>query len=237
MNSVIAFTPLRGISTRLGFDKGLAMLGGHPLVAWTIRAALDSEVFDRVVVVTANEEHDKIAERYGAEVLERPADTTTPTSPDIDWVRFALGEVRCFSFSILRCTSPFRGPTSIKLAAAKFWASSGAHSLRSVRPVSQHPAKMWVMRNERLLPLLPMGPAEQPWHSSATQSLFDCFIQTAGMEFAYSETVAATGTIAGSVVIPFVLEGYEALDINTRDDWDEAVAAVEGGLVELPNSL
>jgi len=84
---------------------------------------------------------------------------------------------------------------------------------------------------------LPMGPAAQPWHSSPTQDIFDCYIQTAGLEFAWTETVLETKTIAGSVVLPWVLEGPEALDINTRDDWYEAVALVEAGLVELPVSL
>ena len=49
--------------------------------------------------------------------------------------------------------------------------------------------------------------------------------------------VLETRTIAGSVVLPWVLEGAEALDINTRDDWDDAVALVEAGFVELPVSL
>ena len=64
-----------------------------------------------------------------------------------------------------------------------------------------------------------------------------CYIQTAGLEFGWTEVVLSTRTIAGSVVLPWVLEGAEALDVNTLDDWEEAVALVEAGLAELPVSL
>ena len=67
-----------------------------------------------------------------------------------------------------------------------------------------------------------MGSEEQPWHSSATQDLFECYVQTAGLEMAWSEMVLETGTIAGSNVVPYILEGAAALDINTPADWKAA---------------
>jgi CMP-N-acetylneuraminic acid synthetase len=82
-----------------------------------------------------------------------------------------------------------------------------------------------------------MSPADRPWHSSPTQELFEVYIQTAGLEIALTDIVRYTGTIAGATIIPWVLEGVEALDINTRKDWDEAVALVEAGLVERPVGL
>ena len=244
--SVVGLVPLRAGGKRVGLidglDKERAIIGRHPLLAYTIRHALDSNVFDNVVAITASEQHAALAESYGAMSVRRPDYTTRDGSPDIEWLRWYLEKYqeeygRYTAFAILRVTSPFRSADTIIRAWDKFRYTPGAQSLRAVRRVTEHPGKMWVIRHGPLFPLLPRGPAAQPWHSSPTQDIFDCYIQTAGLEFAWTETVLETKTIAGSVVLPWVLEGPEALDINTRDDWYEAVALVEAGLVELPVSL
>jgi len=232
--SICAFIPLRAGGSRVGLINGLdkerALLGGKPLMAWTIEAALASNVFDAVIAVTANESHSEMARKWGADAtLFRPPYTTAPSSPDIEWVYWALQTLRgkYDAFAILRVTSPFRTAEHIKEAGLKFYGSLGVDSLRSVRQVNEHPAKQWVIRQERLLPLLPMGPEEQPWHSSATQELFKCYVQTAGMEFAFSNVVLDTYTIAGSTIIPYMMDGPAALDINTKEDWLNAERLVQ----------
>ena len=237
--SVVGLIPLRAGGKRIGsiggVDKDRAILGGHPLMAWTIAAAKDSGVFDEIIAVTASTDHAALAESYGIKSIRRPDYTVEDASPDIEWVQwFFSGEVSFDAFAILRVTSPFRTAQTIVRAWAAFRSTPGIHSLRAVRRVTEHPGKMWVIRHGRALPLLPMG-AE--WHSSPTQSLFDCYLQTAGLEIALVDTVLHTGTIAGSVILPWILEEEEALDINTRDDWSEAVALVEAGLVEVPAGL
>jgi len=113
----------------------------------------------------------------------------------------------------------------------------GADSLRTVTKVDQHPGKMWIKRQGRLLPLLPMSPEAHPWHSSATQELFEVYTQTAGMEFAWTNKVLESKTIAGSTIIPYTVEGFAALDINTRYDWIKAEEAVKSEMVQIPESL
>ena len=236
--SIAAFIPLRAGGSRIGkihgLDKERALLGGKPLMAYTIEAAVNSGVFDAVFAVVASEAHAAMAAKYGAQVIKRPDYTVRSGSPDIEWVEFVLkkmrGEYQRYdTFSILRVTSPFRTAEHIKEAWSIFQGTLGADSLRSVRKTESHPGKMWVIRNERLLPLLPMGPEEQPWHSSATQDLFECWVQTAGMEFAFSEMVLDTHTIAGSTIIPYRLQGAAALDINTPADWKAAEEIVRNG--------
>jgi len=244
--SIVGLVPLRAGGKRVGLidglDKERAILGRHPLLAYTVRHAIDSGVFDSVVAVTASESHAALAESYGALSVRRPDYTTRDGSPDIQWLHWLLDKYqedyqRYDAFAILRATSPFRSATTIIRAWDKFRTTPGAHSLRAVRRASEHPGKMWVRRGGYLLPLLPFGPEAQPWHSSPTQELFECYVQTAGLEFGWTEVVLSTRTIAGSVVLPWVLEGAEALDVNTLDDWEEAVALVEAGLAELPVSL
>ena len=47
-------------------DKNLALLGGHPLIAYSIALAKMMVGVDRVIVSTDSLEYAKIAEKYGA---------------------------------------------------------------------------------------------------------------------------------------------------------------------------
>ena len=61
MYKSIALIPARSGSKRIK-DKNIKLLNGHPLIAYTIRAAIDSKIFDAVVCVTDSKKYKKIAE-------------------------------------------------------------------------------------------------------------------------------------------------------------------------------
>jgi len=221
-------------------DKNARVLGGHPLMAYAIAAARASGVFEAVICSTDTGRLARIAHHYGAEIpFLRPAEFATSTSPDIEWVEDMLkrlkAEGRTYdSFSILRPTSPFRTADTIKRAWAEFLAEEGVDSLRAVEKVSQHPGKMWMVQGKRMLPLLPHGPKEQPWHSSQMAALPEVFVQNASLEIAWSRVVFDGRTIAGSSVMPFFTDEAEGFDINNQYDWDYAEAAVAQGKFTLP---
>ncbi|NQW10322.1 MAG: acylneuraminate cytidylyltransferase family protein [Alphaproteobacteria bacterium] len=222
--SCVAFIPARSGSKRVK-DKNIRLLSGHPLLAYSIRSAIDSGVFDSVIVATDSQDYAAIARHYGAEVpFLRPMEISGDTSPDIAWVSYALMTLasadRTFdAFSILRPTSPFRKSETIRRAWTEFLAETGTDSLRAVEKCNQHPGKMWVVRGRRMHPLLPMGPAEQPWHSSQYAALPVVYVQNASLEIAWSRVAMDGGTIAGEVLMPFFTEGDEGLDVNTEEDW------------------
>ena len=86
----VAFVPARSGSKRVP-NKNIRPLQGHPMISYTIRAALDSGVFDAVICATDSEEYRDIALHYGAEVpFLRPAEISGDKSPDIDWVVWML---------------------------------------------------------------------------------------------------------------------------------------------------
>src|ERR1700750_2291048 len=107
MPSAVALVPARGGSVRVP-GKNVALLAGHPLIAYTIAAALESEIFTDVVVSTDSPEIATISERYGARGVERPAELATEISPDVEWVVHAMNGHDEDAFALLRPTSPFR---------------------------------------------------------------------------------------------------------------------------------
>lgn len=240
--SIVAMIPARSGSKRVP-DKNIRPLAGHPLIAYSISAALQSGLFAAVIVSTDSERYAEVSRWYGAEVpFMRPAEYSGDTSPDIEWVEYTLKRLahegrRYDCFSILRPTSPFRLPETIRRAWAEFCAETGVDSLRAVEKCSQHPAKMWVVRGRRMLPLLPIGPAEQPWHSSQYPVLPEVFVQNASLEIAWSRVVFEGRTIAGTVLMPFLTRDVEGFDVNKPYDWDLAEQMVKAGTARLPNVM
>jgi N-acylneuraminate cytidylyltransferase len=237
--SIVALIPARSGSKRVP-DKNIRPLAGHPLLAYSIRAAAQSGIFSDVIVSTDSAGYADIARYYGAEIpFMRPAAIAGDTSPDIEWVadtlkRLADAGRRYDCFSILRPTSPFRLPQTIRRAWEAFTKQIGVDSLRAVEKCGQHPGKMWVIQGQRMTPLLPLGPPEQPWHSSQYPSLPEVYVQNASLEMAWSRVVFDDHTIAGHVLMPFLTEGYEGFDVNSPYDWLLAEHLVKRGAAELP---
>lgn len=237
--TAVALIPARAGSERLP-DKNVRRLRGHPLIAYSIASALESCIFEAVIVSTDSESYADIARHYGAEIPGlRPAELAGSTSPDIDWVEFTLDGLRdqgrdyqCFS--ILRPTSPFRTAETIRRAWNEFLSEDNVDSLRAVEKCSQHPGKMWTIDGRRMTPLLPQPETGQPWHSRQYADLPEIYVQNASLEIAWTRVVREGRTIAGSAIMPFLTQGLEGFDINSPMDWKEAEILIDSGDAELP---
>ena len=238
--SVVALIPARSGSLRVP-DKNIRYLSGHPLIAYTISAALGSGIFSKVIVSTDSIEYSEISKYYGAEVpFLRPESISGAHSPDIEFVEHAIHELKKIGsefdcFSILRPTSPFRKPETINRAWNEFLSHDEIDSLRAVEKCHEHPGKMWVVSGQRMHPLMTFGPKEQPWHSSQYQTLPEIYVQNASLEIAWTKVVAGTRTIAGDTIIPFFTVNDEGLDINGEYDWKIVNAMLEEGQAVLPH--
>jgi len=238
--SILALIPARSGSKRIQ-GKNIRPLQGHPLLAYTVAAAVESGIFARVLVSTESEETANIARHYGAEVpFLRPQAHAGDLSPDIEWVRDLLVRLRdagqlCDCFSLLRPTSPFRQAATIRKAWTQFQAAPGVDSLRAVERCKQHPGKMWLVEGQVMKPLLPGGPVNPPWHSMAYQALPPVYVQNASLEIAWSRVPLEGNTIAGTVIAPFLTEGLEGFDLNEARDWWYAEQLVASGEAVLPS--
>jgi N-acylneuraminate cytidylyltransferase len=232
--------PARSGSKRVA-NKNIRVLAEHPVIAYTIAASTESRIFESVILSTDSERYAEIGKYYGAEVpFLRPDQFSGEFSPDIEWVEYTLKRLndegrRYDCFSILRPTSPFRQPETIRRAWEQFLAEDGVDSLRAVEKCSQHPGKMWVIRGRRMTPLLPLTPPEQPWHSSQYQALPEVYVQNASLEIAWTRVVFEGRTIAGYVLTPFLTRGYEGFDVNKPYDWKLAEELVASGEAVLPH--
>jgi N-acylneuraminate cytidylyltransferase len=93
---------------------------------------------------------------------------------------------------------------------------------------------MWLVEGNQMKPLLSGGPVDPPWHSMAHQALPPVYIQNASLEIAWSRVPLEGRTIAGTVITPFLTEGFEGFDLNEARDWWYAEQLVASGEAVLP---
>ena len=236
---IVGLIPARAGSKRVP-NKNVLQLQGHPLLAYTISAALDSGVFEKVIVSTDSDEYAQIASHYGAEVpFLRPNSLAQDSSADIGWVAHALENLALIGFefeifSILRPSSPFRNASTIRRAYEEFSLRTDIDSIRAVELCSQHPGKMWRIKGDHLIPLLSVQPDGLDWFSSPTQSLPEVWVQNASLEIAFSRCVLESESISGNRIAPFRTVFPEGIDINSEFDFARAKMVVDEGLFSLP---
>jgi len=113
MKSIVGLIPARGGSKGVP-GKNIKLLGGKPLIAWTIDAARASGLLDRVMVSTDDPDIAETARRYGAEVpFVRPASLAVDETPALDVALHALDWLESQGalpeyLVWLQPTSPFR---------------------------------------------------------------------------------------------------------------------------------
>ena len=105
----LGIIPARGGSKGVS-RKNIKPICGHPLIAWTIGAALKSNLLDKVVVSTEDEEIAAISQAYGAVVLPRPNELARDETISRDVIEHALTSYDAVNSVLLQATSPVRSP-------------------------------------------------------------------------------------------------------------------------------
>lgn len=148
----IAIIPARSGSKGVP-DKNVALLGGHPLISYSIAAAKLAGI-ERVWVSTDSEEYAAVARRYGAETpFLRPAAISTDHSTDFEFMLHAMEWMAEHESEVLeywlhlRPTTPLREPQVIRQAIDSILEHPEANSLRSGHEAPESPFK-WFLKGE-----------------------------------------------------------------------------------------
>ena len=229
---ILGFIPARGGSKRVP-KKNIQPLCGKPLIAYTIEAARASHLVNRVIVSTDSEEIAGVSREFGAEVpFLRPEDIARSGSTEMEFFEHALGWLAYNEgyepdlIVLLYPTSPLRRPQTIDRAIETMLAHPEADSLRSVRPCSEHPYKMWQIEDGYLKPFVKTG--EPNIHTLAYHLLPEVYIQNASIYITRPSTLRLKGSPTGDLIIPFVMDEMESIDINTPLDFRVAELVIKG---------
>ena len=215
----LCFIPARGGSKRLA-RKNIAMLKGKPLLAWSIEAALASDIFDRAFVSSEDDEILRVAGKWGGEPVRRDKDLA---GDRVTLLQLCLNEVRKITerhdysdLYLLLPTSPLRKPGTIRAAWKRFQAGD-VDTLMSVVPCEHPPQWAFRIQDERLSPLFP------EYYEQPRQELIPAYRHDGGHMIIRISTFLASGSFTAGKTIPFPAPQEEAVDINTPVDllWAE----------------
>jgi len=219
MAKAVAIIPARGGSKRIP-RKNIKEFYGKPLIAYSIKVALESKVFDKVVVSTDDKEIADIAKSYGADIIKRPdelSDDYTGTWDVIDHaIEYLKDEGEEFDFvCTIYATAPFLQSRYLK---------EGFKKLKSSDAINAFSATSMPFPIQRTFKLDDSGRCEMftpQYYNARSQDLEEAY-QDAG-QFYWSKIGQKSNEIFfGKDSIPILLPRYLVQDIDTMEDWQRA---------------
>lgn len=236
---VLAIIPARGNSKSIP-RKNIREFAGHPLIAFSIAAARQSQLVTRVIVSTDDPEIAEISKKYGAEVpFLRPADIAEDTTLDLPVFEHALRWLeRNENYSPevviqLRPTSPIRPKRMVDEAVSLLLEHPEADSVRGIVASGQNPYKMWkIDPRGTMQPLLEVDGITEPYNAPR-QDLPATFWQTGHIDAIRPSSILEKGSMSGDVILPLKINPIFTVDIDTLLDWQRAEATVLEGKLDI----
>ena len=219
---VLGLIPARGGSKGVP-GKNSKLLGGKPLIEYTITTALSCKSLARVVVITDDSGIANISKKLGAEVpFLRPEKLASDASPTVDAVVHALqffadlGE-HFDAVCLLQPTVPFRTVPELDAAIAQFKAD-GTDSLVSVCPVPDKYNPHWTFLQSEPNGRLHLATGEEQI-ITRRQDLPKAFVRDGSIYLTKSRVVLEEYSLYGSSTAGFVNSSNPLINIDTPDDW------------------
>lgn len=216
----IAVIPARGGSKRIP-RKNIKFFGGKPMIGWAIQAAVDSGVFNQIVVSTDDAEIASIAKEYGASVpFSRPPSLSDDLTPTVPVISHAIQECQKFGWEIesVCCIYPgvpFLEPQDLVNA----YDIMKSKDSEFVYPVTEyvHP----VQRAMRQLESGQMEFIDPASEMTRTQDLEETF-HDAGQFYWGKATAWLAQKKMHSDGLGMRIPNWRVVDIDNLDDWKRA---------------
>lgn len=236
---VLALIPARGGSKSIP-RKNTRLFAGHPLLAFSIAAALQANTVTRTIVSTDDEEMAEAARQFGAEApFRRPAEFAQDNTLDLPVFQHALNWLaknEGYKPDIvvqLRPTSPLRPPGLVDQAVKLLLANSKADSVRGVIPSGQNPYKMWTIGADGAMqPLLRAKGVTEPYNAPR-QKLPATFWQTGHIDAIRSGVILKKDSMSGERILPLLIDPRYSVDIDTMNDWQRGEWLAASGELDM----
>lgn len=219
MTGALAVITARGGSKRIP-HKNIKEFCGKPIIAYSIEAALESGLFDEVMVSTDDEEIAEIARNFGASVpFMRSAEASDDYATTSDVLLEVLDEYesRGRSFDSLCCiypTAPFVTPQ--KLHAAKLLLTEGADTVLTITGYSFPPQRGLIETSEGMAFWQPENAEKR------SQDLPAVYHDAGQLYFCDARSLRKRKGLYGCVLRGLVVPETEVQDIDNPIDWQLA---------------
>jgi N-acylneuraminate cytidylyltransferase len=215
---ILALIPARAGSKRLP-GKNIRLLGGKPLITWSIDVAKNIPEICDILVSTDDQITAEIAIEAGALVpWLRPAELATDTASSVevalhalDWYEYEKGKID--GLLLLQPTSPFRTKESI-LNAISLFINRSMGMVLAVSHASVHPMWMLKMQEDQMVPLMP-----NHGFRKRSQDLPPVFFINGSLYLISPSDLRRNRSFVGHKINPLTIDSEkEIIDIDT--EWD-----------------
>ncbi|MDC0933411.1 pseudaminic acid cytidylyltransferase [Arcobacteraceae bacterium] len=219
-NQNIAIIPARGGSKRIP-KKNIKKFFGKPLIAYSIENALKSNLFDKVIVSTDDEEIATIAKQHGAEVpFIRPAELSDDFTTTGDVVKHTIEylEKQGDKYDYV-CTIYATAPLLQKEYLVEGFTKLKESNAKQAFSVTSMPFPI-----QRTFKIDKNGRCEMfhPEHfNTRSQDLEEAF-QDAGQFYWENRNIKSDEIMFGKDSIPILIPQHLVQDIDTIEDWENA---------------
>ncbi len=219
----IAVIPARGGSKRIP-RKNIKSFAGKPMIGYAIGAALDSGLFDRVVVSTDDDEISAIAARHGAECpFSRPPDLADDFTPTVPVIAHAIRACQQLGWDVAETCCIYPGVPFIRAddirAALELLDQRGG--VGYTFPVTAFPSP--IQRALRRNVDGSVSPFDPQYVHTRTQDLEPAFHDAGQFYWGHAQRWLDGLSIHGNGAA-IVLPEWRVVDIDTPDDWVRAEA-------------
>jgi N-acylneuraminate cytidylyltransferase len=219
---ILCVVPARGGSKGVP-RKNLRVVGGKPLIVWTLEQALSGRPAMDVVVSTDDEEIADVARSAGALVpFLRPAELAHDTTPTEPVVRHAIAAARAADAApdavmLLQATSPVRLPGTVSRAVAQLEAT-GVDSLVGVVPQAPF---LWTPGSADAGPTAAYDITARPRRQDLTPATMR-YRETGSLYLTRTWVYDELDNRIGGRIGLFVMDELEGIDVDTELDLEVA---------------
>lgn len=222
MPSVIALIPARAGSKGVP-NKNTRLLGGRPLIEWSIAACRMSVCIDRTIVSTDSQSYAASSIEKGAEApFLRPSSISGDRSTDYEFIVHALdwlaarGEEPDYIVH-MRPTTPFRDPALVDAAIGKFLDLKGFSSLRSVHEMPESAYKSFEIDARGVLKRLGAADTALDAANNARQTFPSTYQANGYVDVLSTSFIRSSRLIHGDSVYPFITS--PVTEVDTEHDF------------------
>jgi len=219
---LLIIIPARSGSTELK-NKNIVKIKNKPLIFYTCLFANKIKNKDYEIIGSTNSKKiSKIFNQYKIKTpFIRPNIISKKYSLDISYVNHAINFFHkkniYFKFGlILKPTSPLRDVSEFKKSFKMIKKNKNASSLKSIVLTSQTPYKMWLIKNNKIKPLLLMEKKEM--YNMPRQLLPKVYFQDGGFDYFRINYKPNVKSVSGDHIIFFKRENKHLLDIDSKID-------------------
>ena len=197
------------------------------MVAFSIEHSLASKLINRTIVSTDSEEIAKVSEEYGAEIpifrSKELAGDHILDLPVFEHMLTYLKEEEHYEPEIvvhLRPTSPYRKAAWIDSAIKLLIKNTSADSIRSVSEPSQHPYRVFEIKNKYLFPLMQERHPEP--YLLRRQDLPKMYYYNCVIDVTKPSTIFNKKSMTGDKMLPYIMKSEDSIDIDKPMDLEFA---------------